>query len=63
MEKRNTLVLGRRESETVIIFPEKGLPIEIRLGRVAGGRARLSILATPNVRIIRGELWEGTDLE
>ena len=58
MQKRNRLVVGRRESETVIIYPERGLPIEIQLSAVRCGQARLSIVAEPSVRIMRRELLD-----
>ena len=54
------LVLSRRESEKVLL-PALGITIEVT--RIQGKTVRLGIDAPDEIRIVRGELEKGTDLE
>jgi carbon storage regulator len=52
------LVLSRKMGERIHI----GEDIFVEVRRVAGNRVTLAICAPKNVRILRGELFEGTDV-
>jgi carbon storage regulator len=52
------LVLSRKMGERIHI----GEDIFVEVRRVAGNRVTLAVCAPKNVRILRGELFEGTDI-